>query len=91
MVDELARRVQALAAVTQQAGGVGLAVQVEEEGAVHHRQAAVEHVKAVLQLGWRGGRREGRREQRRERGVEIWTHNAVHNSSVCRRISLIMT
>ena len=34
--------------MTQQAGGVGLAVQVEEEGAIDDGQAAVEHVKAVL-------------------------------------------
>ena len=52
MVDELAGRVQALTAVTEQAGGVGFSVEVEEECAVHYSQAAMEHVKTVLQLGY---------------------------------------
>ena len=50
MVDELARGVQALAAMAQQTGSVGLCVEVQEEGAIHHSEAAMEHIKAVLEL-----------------------------------------
>lgn len=52
MVDELAWGVEALAAVAEKTGGVGFGVEVEEEGAVHHGQTAVEDVKAVLQFHW---------------------------------------
>ena len=50
VVDELAGRVEAFAAMAQQTGSISLGVEVEEEGPVHHCQATVEHIKAVLQL-----------------------------------------
>ena len=52
MVDELARRVEALAAMTEEARSVGLGVKIEEEGPEHHSQAAVKDIKAVLQLNY---------------------------------------
>ena len=50
MMDELSGRVQTLAAMAQEARGVGLGVEVEEKRPVHHCQASVEDVEAVLQL-----------------------------------------
>lgn len=50
MVDKLSWRVQALAAVTEETGGVGLQVKVQEKCPIHHRKTAVEDVKAVLKL-----------------------------------------
>ncbi len=50
MMDELAGRVQAFAAMTKKARGIGLGVEVEEKSAVHHSQATVKHVKAVLKF-----------------------------------------
>ena len=47
-MDELAWRVQAFAAMTEQAWGVGLGVEIEEEGTVDHGQTTVEYVKAAL-------------------------------------------
>ena len=42
--------VETLAAVTQEAGGVGLGVQVEEECAIGDCQTPVEYIKRVLQI-----------------------------------------
>lgn len=50
MVDELPRRVQALAAMTQQAWSIGLSVEVQEESTIHHSKAAMKHIKTVLQF-----------------------------------------
>lgn len=44
----LARGVQALAAVAQEAGGVGFGVEVEKECPVRHSKTSVEYVKRVL-------------------------------------------
>ena len=49
-MDELARGVEALAAVADEAGGIGLGVEVQEERAIHDSQAAMEYVKTVLQF-----------------------------------------
>lgn len=48
MMDELPRRVEALAAMTEKAWGIGLGVEIEKEGAVHDCQTAVEYIKAAL-------------------------------------------
>ena len=50
VVDELARGVETLAAMTEEAWCVGLGVEVEEEGPKHNSQTAVEDVETVLQL-----------------------------------------
>lgn len=50
MVDELAWRVQTLAAMTEEARGIGLGVEVEEKSTIDHRQAAMEHVETILEL-----------------------------------------
>lgn len=55
-MDELARRVEALAAMAEEAGGVGLGVEVEEECPVDHCKTSVEDVEAVLELSWRNKR-----------------------------------
>ena len=62
VVDELAGWVEALAAMTEEAGGVGLGVQVEKEGPKHHGQTAVEDIEAVLELNCGRGERERGRE-----------------------------
>ena len=48
MVDELARRVQALAAMTEEARGIGLRVEIEEESPKHNSKTAMEDIEAVL-------------------------------------------
>lgn len=50
MVDKLSWGVQALAAVTEETGGVGFQVKVQEKCPIDHCKAAVEDVKAVLKL-----------------------------------------
>ncbi len=45
--------------MTKEAGGIGLLVEVDKESPVHDRQAAMENVKAVVQLNWRNGRDRG--------------------------------
>lgn len=48
MVNELTRRVQALAAVAQKAGCVGLGVEIEKECSVDDSKTSVKNVKAAL-------------------------------------------
>ncbi len=81
MVNELPWGVKTLAPMAEEAGGVGLQVEVDKEGPVNHREAAMEDVKAVVQLRWGGdggdgrgegrggggGRRKGGREEERRR------------------------
>ena len=49
-MDELSRRVEALTAMAQKTGGVGLGVEVQEEGPIDHRQTPVKDIEAVLQF-----------------------------------------
>ena len=84
MVDELARRVETLAAVAEETWGVGLGVEVEEESAVYHCQAAMEDIEAILEFIFmldregkkmrkeevREGERRKEEERERERGRE---------------------
>ena len=53
VVDELARGVEGLAAVAEEAGGVGLGVEIEEEGTKDHRQTAMKDIETVLQFNCR--------------------------------------
>ena len=48
MVDELPWWVETLAAMTEETGGVGFCVEIEEKSTKHNGQTAVEHIKAVL-------------------------------------------
>ena len=52
-MDELSWGIETLAAVTQETGGVGLGVQVQEEGPIYHSKTAMEHIKTVLEFSWR--------------------------------------
>lgn len=69
MVDELAWRVQTLAAMTEEARGIGLGVEVEEKSTIDHRQAAMEHVETILELTLTKKRKK-MREEEKERRVE---------------------
>ena len=55
MVDKLSWRVQAFAAMAEEAGGISFQVEVQEKCAIDHSKATVEDVKAVLKLSC-GGR-----------------------------------
>ena len=48
MVDELAWRVETLAAMTEETRGVGLGVEIEEKSAKDHSKTAMEDIKTVL-------------------------------------------
>ena len=48
VVDELTRRIETLAAMTEETGSVGLGVQVEEECTKHHGKTSVEDIETVL-------------------------------------------
>lgn len=48
VVDELARRVEALAPVTEETGSVGFRVEVEEESTKHNSKTPMEDIKTVL-------------------------------------------
>ena len=50
MVNELSRGIQALAAMTEEARSVGLAIEIEKEGAIDHCQTTVKNIETVLQL-----------------------------------------
>lgn len=52
MVNELSRGVQALAAMAEHTGSVGLGVEVEKESRIGNRQATVKDVERVLELIW---------------------------------------
>lgn len=48
VVDELARRVETLASVTEETGSIGFRVEVEEESTKHYCKTAMEDIKTVL-------------------------------------------
>lgn len=48
MVDELPWGIETLAAMTEKARSVCLQVEVDKEGTIYHRKAAVKDVKAVV-------------------------------------------
>ena len=50
MMNKLSRGVEALAAVTEEAGGIGLSVEIKKESSIDHSQTAMENIKTVLQL-----------------------------------------
>lgn len=48
MMDELARGIETLAAMTEETWSIGFRVEVEEERAKHNRKTAMEDVKTIL-------------------------------------------
>ena len=50
MVNELARGIETLAAMTEKAGSIGLRVKVEKECSVDNSQASMENIETVLEL-----------------------------------------
>ena len=48
VVDELSWGIETLAAMAEKAWSIGLAVEIQEEGAVDHCQAPVKNIKTVL-------------------------------------------
>ena len=68
VVNELARGVEALAAMAEETWSIGFRVEVEEECAKDHSKTAVEDIKAVLELNCRGREGGGGRGKQRGRG-----------------------
>ena len=52
MVNVLSGRIEALATMAENAGSVGLGVEVKEEGGVGNRQAPMEDIERVLEFIW---------------------------------------
>ena len=50
MVNILSRRIKTLAAVTEDAGSIGLCIEIEEESPIGDSQTAMKNVKCILQL-----------------------------------------
>ena len=83
VVNELARGIEALAAMTEEAWCVGLGVEIEEEGPKHDSQTAVEHVKTVLQLNCTENKRVNRMYIQCTKAGDLGQQNALCFRAFC--------